>query len=134
MIIDCPTRWNSTFAMSERLLVLRQNVGDVFGENRHDSLRNSEWDRLIEMVTLLKPFAQQTDTLQSDGRSLSLIVPALLDLEAHIANFPVKTVSRRLSSDFKSRFGSFLQLGSSSLNPLPAAATLLDPAVAGNFF
>ncbi len=131
LTIDCPTRWNSTFGMCERLLSIRAPIEEVLEKNKIDCLRNSEWAKLQEMMDLLQPFANQTDTLQSDGRSLSLIVPALLDLDAHISNFPVKTISRVLADDFKARFASFLQPGSPNFNPLPAAATLLDPTVAG---
>ncbi|KAH9513986.1 NADH-cytochrome b5 reductase [Bulinus truncatus] len=42
-----------------------------------DSLLPSEWLRLEEVVTLLEPFAVQTDILQSDTQSLSTIIPSL---------------------------------------------------------
>ncbi|KAH9500817.1 hypothetical protein Btru_073093 [Bulinus truncatus] len=45
-----------------------------------DSLLPSEWLRLEEVVTLLEPFAVQTDILQSDTQSQSTIFPSLVSV------------------------------------------------------
>jgi hypothetical protein len=87
---------------------------------------------LKEFVALLQPFAKQTDALQTDGKSLSLIIPALLDIEAHLQKFPAKTVARALQQDFRKRFACFLEPMTDGFNPVPSAATLMDPAVAGS--
>ncbi len=131
VIADCPTRWNSTYQMVRRLLEIRHSIDSVLAKAKHDTLRNKEWERLQELISLLQPFAEQTDVLQSDGRSLSLIIPALLDLEAHLLTFPNRSAARVLLDDFKERFSSYLQPDAIGFNPLPAAASFLDPTVAG---
>ena len=131
VIGDCPISWNSLFDMLERLLLLRPHVEEVLARNKHDSLRNTEWDKLQELLSLLQPFAAQTDILQTDGRSLSLIVPAVLELEAHLQAFPAKTAAISMLLDCRERFAAFFQPEREKFNPLPAAATLLDPTVAG---
>ncbi|KAH9489815.1 hypothetical protein Btru_036393, partial [Bulinus truncatus] len=59
--------------------VNQRQINDAFKSfrRRMDSLLPSEWLRLEEVVTLLEPFAIQTDILQSDTQSLSTIIPSL---------------------------------------------------------
>ncbi|KAH9499551.1 hypothetical protein Btru_078102 [Bulinus truncatus] len=81
----------STSEERQRCLRLRRD-SDVYVRGRYyalvhlvngigatcmDSLLPSEWLRLEEVVTLLEPFAVQTDILQSDTQSLSTIIPSL---------------------------------------------------------
>jgi hypothetical protein len=58
--------------MAKRVLELRGPVNDVLAEMKIDSLLVAEWSRLVESVMLLKPFATQSDDLQSNTVSLSL--------------------------------------------------------------
>lgn len=91
----------------------------------------SEWAKLEEICSLLEPFAERTDTLQSDAMSLSSIIPSLLDLECHLTQFPsTQTLTSSMLKDFKNRFTSILHPHSDQYNPIPAAACLLDPTVA----
>jgi hAT family C-terminal dimerisation region len=81
-------------------------------------------------VLVLEPFALQTDMLQTDFMSLSSIVPSLLNLECHLEQ---STASRSLITpmlrDFKRRFEYIFLPTTDLFNPVPAAATLLDPTV-----
>lgn len=100
-----------------------------------DSLLPSEWLRLEEVVTLLEPFAAQTDILQSDTQSLSTIIPSLVNLECHLEQSPApKILTSKLLRDFRSRFEFILNPECISFNPLPAAACLLDPSLADVLF
>ena len=86
VISDNTTRWNSTYIMAKKLLDIKVTLNEVLAELSIDTLLTSEWVRLEELVSLLEPFASQTDVLQTDYLSLSNIVPSILDLECQ-SNF-----------------------------------------------
>lgn len=101
----CTTRWNSTCLMTKRLLEIKSHVNTVLSEVGIDTLLNSEWVKLEEMVQLLEPFAIQTDVMQTDFMSLSLILPSLLDIECHLQQFTAtKDLASRMLSDMHFRF------------------------------
>ena len=84
LLSDNNTRWNSTYRMVERLIQVKDAVNDILTEQKADTLLVSEWSRLSELCYFLKPFAVQTDKLQSNCNSLSYVIPALLELECHL--------------------------------------------------
>ena len=132
VVVDCTTRWNSTFYMAERLLLIKEHVNAVLGEIGADTLLSSEWIRLEEMASLLKPFAAQTDILQTDSKSLSHILPSLLELQYHLLALiesKRSSVASLMLTDLRSRFSSILDPTSYQFNPLPAAACFLDHTV-----
>ena len=93
-----------------------------------DSLLTSEWQRLEEVISLLEPFASQTDILQTDTQSLSSILPSLLDLECHLQQSTAPSLlTRSILADLRRRFDFIMIPSSAAFNPLPAAACLLDP-------
>ena len=129
LIADVATRWNSSYLMTERLADVREHVEAVLTKYKFDGMLNSEWEKIIELMQLIKPFTHQTNVLQSDKLSLSLIVPALIDLKFHLQQFPVATVSDIMLKDFNKRFATILEPATPCFNPLPAAATIFDPSV-----
>ena len=89
-----------------------------------------DWELLGKIADLLEPFADETNKLQSDARSLSSIVPSLLNLEAHLEQWQgSKELAKVLIKDFRKRFDSVLQPDSENFNPVPAAACILDPTL-----
>ena len=78
------------------------------------------------MANLLAPFASQTDTLQTNCLSLSLVLPSLMDLECHLQ----QSGNHTMLTDLLERFSSLLNPQAGGFNPLPAAASLLDPTAA----
>jgi len=77
------------------------------------------------MTQILEPFAHHTDMLQTDVSSLSVI-----NLECHLQHVPAaNTVTVSLLSSFWRRFGRLLQPDIINFNPVPAAASLMDPTV-----
>lgn len=108
-------------------------LNEVFDSLKVDTLLASEWARLDELVFLLEPFTTQTDLLQSDSLSLSNIIPSLLDLEAHLDQFPhaaAKPLIQTMLAKFHKCFDQLLNPNDPNFNPLPAAACLLDPTCA----
>lgn len=85
--VHCATRWMSLFRMIERLLELRNEVAAICSDKRNkiDDLRHSQWKQLEQMRELLEPFADHTLDLESyNSTSLSLVLPALCNLEKHL--------------------------------------------------
>jgi len=62
-----------TYRMVDRLIQVKDVVNDLT-EQKADTLLVSEWSRLSELRELLKPFAVETDKLQSNCNSLSYVI------------------------------------------------------------
>ncbi|XP_029959965.1 zinc finger BED domain-containing protein 4-like isoform X2 [Salarias fasciatus] len=136
VVNDCPTRWSSTFNMIERLLKVKESLCKVANEMGWDSLLSSEWQKLKSLHELLLLFAEHTQTLQSDTMSMSLIVPAVLDLVSHLADFEQNTnhrdfaaLARKAKLNLKQRFAWVLDPTDEKFSPLVAAARFLNPTV-----
>jgi hypothetical protein len=135
VINDNSTRWNSTYLMAQRLLEIKQSLNMTLDELKIDGLLSSEWCALEEIVALLEPFRVQTDVLQTDGSSLSNVIPSLLELECHLDQFPEQfpsssTLTSSMKEHLRNRFSNLLDPNDVDFNPLPAAACLLDPTCA----
>ncbi|XP_067246832.1 zinc finger BED domain-containing protein 4-like [Chanodichthys erythropterus] len=139
LIKDCPTRWSSTYQMISRLLQIKDSVVQVADGMSWDYLLSSEWHKLSALRDLLIPFAEHTQLLQSDTQSLSLVVPAILDLQGHLSEFPhaqgssfkdLASLAIKMKANMDKRFSCFLDHTDSKFSPLAAAACFLDPTVA----
>lgn len=137
LLTSCGTRWSSTFQMFSRLLQVKDSVVQVVEEMRWDSLRPPEWIKMAAVRELLLPFADHTQALQSDTMSLSLVVPALLDLTIHLSQFAAEcrhkdvcSLAKKMKADLVQRFRYFLNPSEARFSPLAAAACFLDPTVA----
>ncbi|KAL2078914.1 hypothetical protein ACEWY4_024658 [Coilia grayii] len=139
LVKDCPTRWSSTYLMISRLLEIKDSVVQVADGMSWDYLLPSKWQRLTALRDLLFPFAEHTQMLQSDTQSLSLVVPALLDLHGHLTQFPhaqgasfkdLSSLAKKMKANMDKRFSCFLDHTDSMFSPLTAAACFLDPTVA----
>lgn len=131
VITDNTTRWNSTYYMIKRLLDAREHLREVLELIKADNLLIAEWEKLQEISNLLSPFADETDALQSDAKSLPLIIPAILDLQCHLESFQhCKTLTKSLICDLRGRFSPFIDPQSSEFWAAPAAGCLLHPSLA----
>ncbi|KAI9543617.1 hypothetical protein NQZ68_008664 [Dissostichus eleginoides] len=97
-----------------------------------------QWQKLTALRDLLLPFAEHSQMLQSDTMSLSLVLPALLDLNAHLSEFPeaqgscyrdLASLSQTMKENMGQRFSCFLDPSDTKFSPLIAAACFLDPTV-----
>ncbi|XP_039547275.1 zinc finger BED domain-containing protein 4-like [Pimephales promelas] len=136
---DCPTRWSSTYSMLSRALEVKDHVASVAESMNWDSLQPSEWQKLAILKDLLLPFAEHTKVLESDTNSLSLVVPALLDLRGHLSEFSrcqgykdAAALAKKMSANMELRFGIFLDVTDDRFSPLAAAACLVDPRVSAD--
>lgn len=88
LVKDFPTTWSSTYQMITRRIDAKDSLTQVADRMGWDCLLPSEWTTLTTLRDLLLPFAEHTQMLQIDTMSLCLVVPALLDLSAHLSEFP----------------------------------------------
>ena len=97
--------------MALRSLEMKADINAVLSQSGRDTLLVSEWTKLEEMTNLLAPFSTQTDILQSNSSSLSLILSSLMDLECHLQQLSNSTSSSEpltMLADLRSRFSSLL--------------------------
>lgn len=81
----CRTRWSSLFRMIDRLLELQEQVSIVCREREIDNLQQSQWKNLAKIRDLLAPFSEHTLALEmNNSTSISLLIPAIADLENHL--------------------------------------------------
>src|SRR6218665_2862135 len=104
IISNCATRWNITYQMLKRLILLKKVVTEVMSELNQDTLMASEWLKIDTLVELLEPFAVQTDILQTDASSLSNVIPSLLDLQCHLSQFQKSDVLTQMMLAKKNLF------------------------------
>jgi hAT family C-terminal dimerisation region/BED zinc finger len=80
LVLDVKTRWNSTYAMVERALELREPLGITLGACKDLAsyqLTDNEWQLLERVRPLLAAFKKATDHLCSDAHpTLGTAVPA----------------------------------------------------------
>ncbi|XP_041965281.1 uncharacterized protein LOC121723562 isoform X3 [Alosa sapidissima] len=133
---DRVTRWSSTYQMISQLIQGKDSVVQVANEMGLSCLLSDEWLKMIAVRDLLLPFADHVVTLQSDTMSLSLIVPALLDLTSHLTQFSLESAHRdlrglaqKMKVNLEQCFSCFLFPSETKFSPLAAAACLLDPTV-----
>ena len=136
LVKDCLTKWSSTYLMISRLVQVKDSILQVADGMGWDYLLPSEWLRLTALRDLLLPFAEHTKMLQSDTMSLSLVVPALLDLSAHLCEFPpdssyrdLASLAHKMKANMDKRFSCFLDPSDPKFSPLTTAACFLDPTV-----
>ncbi|XP_024135954.1 uncharacterized protein LOC112151330 [Oryzias melastigma] len=136
VVNDCPTRWSSTYNIITRLLAVKDSVSQIAHDMGWDSLLPSEWQKLTSLQQLLLPFAEHTQTLQSDTMSMSLVVPALLDLLSHLTDFEentsyrdLATLAGKMKGGIRLRFACMLDPNDEKFPPLAAAACFVNPSV-----
>ncbi|KAG0409789.1 hypothetical protein HPB47_013098 [Ixodes persulcatus] len=76
VIQDVPTRWNSEYAMMERLVELRAPISLELCESDVDNLSSREWKLMAAAVKVLQPLDQATTELCADRYpTLSQVIP-----------------------------------------------------------
>ncbi len=130
LIACCPTRWNSKLLMLKRLLDVKEHIIRILDKHGIDGLLASEWALIEDICKLLEPFGEYTNMLQADAKALSFIVPSILDLDFHLQNTThCKTAASAMLKNLQARFAWILDPNAADFNPIPIAASLLDPTV-----
>lgn len=139
LIQSVKTRWNSIYAMVERLIESRQCVSIVLNDRNTTTrttaisleLGESKWELLEQLVKVLKPFDLVTKVLSSATTpTISIVHPILKSIAQHYLTpnesdlHKIKILKETLSQEFKVRF--FSQMHNDSIFLLNIAS-LLDP-------
>lgn len=139
LIQSVKTRWNSIYAMVERLIESRQCISIVLNDRNTTTrttaisleLSESKWELLEQLVKVLKPFDLVTKVLSSATTpTISTVHPILKSIAQHYLTpndsdlHKIKILKETLSQEFKARF--FNQMHSDSIFLLNIAS-LLDP-------
>ncbi len=146
LIQSCPTRWDSTFLMLERFLVLRDHVttaarildvsklkkrilddGSVLESPSEFS--SKDWCMIEEMVLLLNPFHKVTELLSRKEATLSEVPGAVFSINEFLSK-PIKANESGwlqharfiLAKDVQQRLGELLQPTN-----IATKAAFLDP-------
>jgi len=85
LVHNCPMRWSSTYLLISRILKVREALTDALQEMEWDNLAASEWRFLESIHDLLHPFAQYTFLISREYTTLFSVVPALMELDLHLA-------------------------------------------------
>jgi hAT family C-terminal dimerisation region len=129
------TRWNVTFLVIQRLLLVKDSVVLVLrncDKQKYD-LTDAEWKLLAEIEDYLAPFNKFTDMSSTEGtRALSEVVMILKQLENHLKGYsnkrPFVTVSKGILKELTDRFGHFFsENGTHEFEGVYLSSTLLDP-------
>lgn len=73
-ILDCETRWKSTFFMLERLRELKNFIKDYEETFPDLKLSDAEWDDVERMITTLKPLVVTTERLEAEELTMADLI------------------------------------------------------------
>ena len=111
LLLDCKTRWNSTFLMLRRALRLRPIIEAFLDLRstapiRHFALNQEEWRQLEYLCDLLSPFYLMTATLSElEGPTVHQVFDVYGTLFEHIEYSAGKLQRKRIEWKVKIRTG-----------------------------
>ncbi|XP_050339404.1 E3 SUMO-protein ligase ZBED1-like [Bactrocera neohumeralis] len=91
---DVATRWNSGLIMMERICLIKEPLSAVLTSlpSAPNFLNASEWERLRDSITVLKPIEHMTTELSAQNYpTMSLVVPIVRVLQYAIRSQQMKT-------------------------------------------
>lgn len=144
MIIDVATRWNSTFYMLERALLLKEAlistlaILDSSSSSSLENLTADEWKMCKDLCTVLKPLEQVTVQISGEKYLTGSLVIVFNRLLVNVYSNKISDdgtlhssavdVSKRILRGIKSRLNNIEMSGTFSV------ATFLDPRYKTAFF
>nr|XP_008119366.1 PREDICTED: zinc finger BED domain-containing protein 4 [Anolis carolinensis]XP_016853101.1 PREDICTED: zinc finger BED domain-containing protein 4 [Anolis carolinensis] len=87
LLLDIPTRWDSTFLMLQWLVEQQKVIQGLELEGLgpvQTPLSKHDWDCISQMVSVLQPFLEATETLSASTALLSHVLPLVLGLKEHL--------------------------------------------------
>jgi hypothetical protein len=116
-IMSCPTRWNSEYAMVERLLVLKAAVrADIVQVGDVENLTTYEWELAEGFTSVCQPLAEATEVSRGeDYPTRSMVIPILFGIFDKLHKFissPASkgygvTFAREVFSALETRFPNY---------------------------
>ncbi len=97
LILDVPTRWNSTYDMINRAIVQKGAVNHVISTYRDEfddlTISDADWSSLKEVSNVLEPFYSATLELRSEQCCLADGVVIIQKLLNHLSHFTSNSAS-----------------------------------------
>jgi hypothetical protein len=131
LLAAVPTRWNSALIMLRRLVQEKvwRAVAEVLGKAKASKGAgniprfSATRSQIEDLVTILQPFEEATNSLQADGITISMVIPAILGIDRLLAISDTQfvTFKMQLRSALQRRFADVVCRKEYVL------ATLLDP-------
>ncbi|GLV36174.1 hypothetical protein CBL_21482, partial [Carabus blaptoides fortunei] len=119
-VLDCPTRWNSTYNMLKALLECKDFSSSLAENNLDYYLAENKWEKLNFIVDTLQPLTEATLKLQSEQLTLSdfygIWIQCKIKLR-NLKNFFADILSHELSIRETSLLESHSLLGAVYLDP-----------------
>lgn len=133
---DVPTRWNSTFYMFERFLIVKDALSIYINDHQIPTILPEEWKQMECCVNVLGPFEQATRELSSSHVLISSVKPIIymlfkkMDEELNNDQNPenIKKFVTKIKTEISSKFQNL------DSNFLYTLATYLDPRYKAKFF
>lgn len=131
--LDCPTRWNSTYDMFDRILSIKESIIAtlaVLGNSELNCLSSEEWILLEHARDILKIFYDVTVEISADKYvTLSKEIIFVNSLNKYVSKFvnnntlptAIQHMAKTMSEELIKRFYDIED------NPLVTQAALLDP-------
>ena len=131
LVQDVVTRWNSTFLMLQRFIILQPVIRDVLLDQQWQRkldtrITNADWSLMEKVVMVLKVFYEATVRLSSNSACISDVIPTITGLIVSLSSedrddLGVRDFKRKLNTSLNERLGAKEEFEKYSV------ATLLDP-------
>ena len=131
LLQDVPTRWNSSFLMLKRFLLLQPALRAILLEENWQkkldvNLTNADWSLMEKVVHVLEIFFEATIRFSSSTACISEVIPTITGILVTLSSearedHGVKDFKRKLKASMTERLGAKEDLERYSV------ATLLDP-------
>lgn len=137
LILDCCTRWSSTYQMLERAILLQEAYNQVCSMDRDlmaHVLTERDWEFAQSLCSLLAPFAKLTTKLSTDRSyaSIPIVISGFNKLIDTLEQYRRSLNNQRNFSDIckavlKAKFKLQEYYARTDLTPIYAVGTALDP-------
>lgn len=136
-ILDCPTRWSSTYFFLKRALKLRYPIDEIAKDQelRKNELLSDEWAILAEVLKFLERFAIITTYVEGNSYpTFSMVVPLYNSLLDGLED--VTRDSSKHDLIVKGAEAGLAKLSSyyDKASPIVMVATFMDPRCKLNYF
>lgn len=122
-VLDCPTRWNSSYEMLKRLLELKEVVTSFICKNAEMQLTEKDWEFVNDFVETFAPVCSATLKLQAEQLCFSEFYMVIMDTLIKLEKMPGNEMRNTFVCALNARKINIFS------NDLLKAAIFLDPRI-----
>jgi len=133
LVQDVQTTCHCTYLMLQRLAEQRTAL-ILYSVNRGgiDILTKSEWELIVRITAVLKPFYDATLEISHDDACISVVIPLVTVLRSKMLSTTVDNGLKQMKAALRDAMDR--RFGAVKSEPNLLAATLLDPRFKGMYF